>query len=271
METLTFLLGCEGPGEQRRQEWNTLLEWLRVAFPGGPQDAYGNEAALAGKEPENEAEALKRRTLEKQSENNQYTFELVGRVIEEPLTERGQIALEQLAYLEGWETDRMLIDWLEVEEALHPLLQFRTLQTLKRRGASGPLRLPRQGITLELEIERTPLSPNEFPPAVNEVLERVSGQTESETPSLFYFARELWMQFMMAAYGTTDYVALARGEEGELDAWAAALHAQASQTLGGSGSSEQIRESYGITGELRFRSERAERALRAFTQGSLMK
>lgn len=270
METLDFLLGCEGQDEQRRQEWSTLLEWLRVAFPGGAQDAYGNEAALAGEEPESEAQALKRRTLEKQRENAGYAFELVRRVTEEPLTERGQIALEQLAYLEGAETDRLLIEWLQAGE-LHPLLQFRGLQTLKRRGAAGPVRLPREGISLELEIERTPLSPGDFPSAVDEVLERVSDQTDNESPSMFYFARELWMQFMMATYGTNDYVVLIRGEEGELDAWAAALHAQAAEALGGDGNAEQIRDAYGITGELRFRCERAERTLRAFTQGSLIR
>ncbi|WP_037290446.1 hypothetical protein [Saccharibacillus sacchari] len=270
METLDFLMGCEGQDEQRRQEWSTLLEWLRVAFPGGAQDAYGNEAALAGEEPESEAQVLKRRTIEKQRENAGYTFELVRRVTEEPLTERGQIALEQLAYLEGAESDRLLIEWLQAGE-LHPLLQFRGLQTLKRRGASGPVRLPREGISLELEIERTPLSPGDFPSAVDEVLERVSDQTDNESPSMFYFARELWMQFMMATYGTNDYVMLIRGEEGELDAWAAALHAQASEALGGDGNAEQIRDAYGITGELRFRCERAERTLRAFTQGSLIR
>lgn len=270
IETLEFLLGCEGQDEQRRQEWSTLLEWLRVAFPGGAQDAYGNEAALAGEEPESEAQALQRRTLEKQRENPGYAFELVRRVTEEPLTERGQIALEQLAYLEGAETDRLLVEWLQAGE-LHPLLQFRGLQTLKRRGAQGSVRLPREGISLELEIERTPLTPGDFPHAVDEVLERVSDQTDNESPSMFYFARELWMQFMMATYGTHDYAVLIRGEEGELDAWAAALHAQASESLGSDGNADRIREAYGITGELRFRCERAERALRAFTQGSLIR
>ncbi|WP_343044638.1 hypothetical protein [Saccharibacillus qingshengii] len=268
IETLEFLLGCEGQDEQRRQEWSTLLEWLRVAFPGGAQDAYGNEAVLAGEEPEDAAQALKRRTLEKQREDSGYERELLRRVTQEPLTERGQIALEQLAYLEGPETDRELIGWLESEE-LHPLLQFRTLQTLKRRGASGVVRLGRDGITIEPEIERTPLLPHEFPIAVAEVLTRVANQTESGDPSLFYFAREMWMQFVMAAYGTADYEGLIRGGEEEIDAWAAALHAQTSETLEGGGKSEQIRDAYGITGELRFRCERAERSLRAFAKGSL--
>ncbi|GGO05630.1 hypothetical protein [Saccharibacillus kuerlensis] len=266
IETLEFLLGCEGQNEQRREEWNTLLEWLRVAFPGGATDAYNNEAVLAGQEVESEAQALRRRTLEKKQENEGYERELLQRAMEQPLTERGQIAMEQLAYLDDPETDVRLKHWLETGD-LHPLIQFRVLQTLKRRGVSGVIPMLRDGIPLELEIERTPLEPADFPPAVDEVLERVADQADSGDPSLFYFARELWMQFMMAAYGTADYVNLVRGEESELDAWAAALHAQASETLEGAGRAEQIREAYGITGELRFRCERAERSLRVFSRG----
>ncbi|MDO3410210.1 hypothetical protein QWJ34_10595 [Saccharibacillus sp. CPCC 101409] len=268
IETLEFLLGCQGQSESSRQEWSTLLEWLRVAFPGGAQDAYDNAAVLAGEEAaEDPGEVLKRRTLEKQREDAGYAGRLVRRVMEEPMTERGQIALEQLAYLEDASADRELASWLETGD-LHPLLQFRVLQTLKRRGASGPVRLRRNRSVLELEIERTPLSPDEFPPAAGEVLRRVAEQTETSDPSLFYFARELWMQFMMAAYGTPDYVALVREEDSELDAWAAALHARASEALEGGGRAERIREIYGITGELRFRSEQADRALRAFTQSA---
>ncbi len=267
METLEFLLSCEGQNEQRRQEWGTLLDWLRVAFPGGAEDAYGNEAILAGEEPEDRSEVLRRRTLEKQRENADYERELLRRATAEPLTERGQIALEQLSYLEGAETNALLVDWLR-NERLHPLLQFRVLQTLRRRGAAGSVSLRRDGAWLELEIERTPLTPQEFPPAVDDVLVRVADQTDSGDPSLFYFARELWMQFMMASYGTIDYVELIRGEESELDAWAAALHAQASEAVEGGGRAEEIRETYGITGELRFRCERAEKALKAFARSS---
>lgn len=270
MQTLEFLLSCEGQDERRRQEWSTLLEWLRVAFPGGAGDAYRNEAVLAGEEPEDASQALKRRTLEKHREDAGYAERLLLRVMQEPMTERGQIALEQLSYLEDADTDAKLADWME-RETLHPLLQFRVLQTLRRRGATGTVRLPRGGIALELEIERTPLEPHKFPLAVAEVLSRVSQQTENEDPSLFYFARELWMQFMMATYGTTDYENLTRGAESELDAWAAALHAQASETLEGGGQAERIRDAYGITGELRFLCERAEKSLRAFSRGTLQR
>ncbi|OWA33248.1 hypothetical protein B9G55_21415 [Saccharibacillus sp. O16] len=266
METLEFLLGCEGQNEQRRQEWSTLLDWLRVAFPGGSEDAYNNEAVLAGEEPEDRSETLRLRTLEKQRENPHYEQELLQLAASEPLTERGQIALEQLSYLDGAEADAWLADWLR-NEPLHPLLQFRVLQTLRRRGAVGTVAVRRDGTWLELEIERTPLTIQEFPSAVDDVLVRVSDQTDSGDPSLFYFARELWMQFMMAAYGTADYVELIRGEENELDAWAAALHAQASEAVEGGRRAEEIREAYGITGELRFRCERAEKALKTFSRG----
>lgn len=268
METLEFLLGCEGQNDQRRQEWSTLLDWLRVAFPGGAEDAYGNEAVLAGEEPEDRSETLRRRTIEKQRENAGYQAELLRLAMSEPLTEKGQIALEQLAYLDGSEADAELAKWLE-NEPLHPLLQFRVLQTLRRRGMTGSVALRRDGALTELEIERTPLTPQEFPPAVDDVLVRVADQTDSGDPSLFYFARELWMQFMMASYGTSDYASLIRGEENELDAWAAALHAQAVEAVQGGGQAEEIREAYGITGELRFRCERAEKALKTFARGDM--
>lgn len=72
----------------------------------------------------------------------------------------------------------------------HPLLQYRVLQTLRRRGTVGTLAIERAGEKVEIDIESVPLKPDDFPPAVQEVPERVGEQTQVHDPTLFYFAQE---------------------------------------------------------------------------------
>lgn len=53
-----------------------------------------------------------------------------------------------------------------------------------------------------MEIETVPLHSDEFPPQISQVLERVAEQAEVHEPTLYYFAQELWGQFVMSIYGT---------------------------------------------------------------------
>lgn len=148
---------------------------------------------------------------------------------------------------------------------MHPLLQFRVLQTLRKRGTQGSIELLRGQERADIDLEAVPLSPEEFPPQIGLITERVAEQTEVQEPTLYYFAQEMWTQFIMAIYGTDDYHSIVDEHDDEtIDIWAAALHQIVSETLTGSRSDEDIRHLYGVTDTMRFRFEQAYRTMRQF-------
>lgn len=153
---------------------------------------------------------------------------------------------------------------------VHPLLQFRTLQTLRRRGMQGTVNLIRGHETAIVEIESVPLQTEDFPPQVSQVLERVAEQAEVHEPTLYYFAQELWGQFVMSIYGSEEYRKILDGEDALLDIWAGALHQFVSESLNGTRQEEETRGMYGITDGMRFQFEGAYRALKGFVKTSLL-
>lgn len=132
MEILRFLLKCGGQNERHYQEWEALLEWLEAAFPesAGLQGDLGQDI----EEDSDEEEITRRMVSDKVAQDPGYTDKLLASVMNGPLTEQTILALEQLAYLDRPEIDEALVTWLK-ETPLHPLLQFRVLQTLRKRGA----------------------------------------------------------------------------------------------------------------------------------------
>lgn len=262
MEVLRFLLRCSGQNERHYEEWRALLEWLEAAFPeaAAPQ---GSEAFPEETEDPDEAEMTRQMVNEKVAQDAGYADKLLAAVMNGPLNEQTILALEQLAYLDRPEIDAALVDWLQ-ETPLHPLLQFRVLQTLRRRGMEGSIELARGMEDVHIEIDTVPLDPGGFPPAITRILERVADQTEVHEPTLFYFAQELWSQFIMAVYGTSDYESMLDEEESTLDIWAAALHDIVSESLKGFRNEEEVRSLYGITDTMRFRYEGAYRSLKQF-------
>lgn len=269
MELLRFLLQCQGQEERHYEEWQSLLEWLESAFPyaahngAAEAEGQGDEQDL---QEEDMARILARSKLEEDSE---YQSKLLQRVMNEPLSESTILALEQLSYLEGGYIDESLTGWLQ-QAGVHPLLQFRTLQTLRRRGAQGTIGLARGAETAYVEIETVPLTNEEFPPQVSQVLERVAEQAEVHEPALYYFAQELWGQFIMSIYGSAEYRKLLDGEDAQLDIWAGALHQIVSESLNGDRQEEETRAMYGITGSMRFQFEGAYRSLKGFVKSSLL-
>ncbi|MHA6533635.1 hypothetical protein [Paenibacillus sp. BAC0078] len=269
MELLRFLLQCQGQEERHCQEWQSLLEWLESAFPYA---AHNGDAEAEGQGDEHDlqeedmARILAKSKLEEDSE---YQGKLLQRVMNEPLSESTILALEQLSYLEGSHIDEALTGWLR-QAAVHPLVQFRTLQTLRRRGAQGIIGLARGTETAYVEIETVPLTNEEFPPQVSQVLERVAEQAEVHEPTLYYFAQELWGQFIMSIYGSAEYRKLLDGEDAQLDIWAGALHQMVSESLNGNRQEEETRAMYGITGSMRFQFEGAYRSLKGFVKSSLL-
>lgn len=261
VELLQFLLQCQGEDPRHYEEWQALLDWLIGAFPALKDGAVNRQDFEDEEETE---EMLARRLAEaKLAEDTGYADKLLHTVRNKPLSEQTFLALEQLAYLDRPEIDDALIGWITREE-LHPLLQYRVLQTLRRRGTTGTLVFTRGGERIEVEIESIPLKPEDFPPAIQAVLDRVGDQTQVHDPTLFYFAQELWSQFVMALYGTVDYRSLLGEEDAVIDIWAAALHQMVADSLSGSQTDEEIRAMYGITDGLRLRYEQICRTLGKF-------
>lgn len=256
---LEFLLQCQGQDPRLYDEWRALLNWLNDAFPMLQKNAGEND----GDEEDGE-EAMARHHLEaKLAEDEHYAERLIRAVTEKPVSEQTLLGLEQLTYLDRPEVDDALIAWLNRKE-LHPLLQYRVLQTLRRRGMHGTIALFRFGEHVEIEVETVPVKPDEFPGPIQAVLERVGDQTQVHDPTLFYFAQELWDSFIMAIYGTKDYRTLLGDEDAVIDIWAAALHQMVADSLPGGMSEEEIRSLYGVTDHLRLRYEQACRTMRQF-------
>ncbi|NQX45842.1 hypothetical protein HQN87_10910 [Paenibacillus tritici] len=269
MELLRFLLQCQGQEERHYEEWQSLLDWLVAAFPHAAEGGDANEAPAAEEMDLGEEDMARILARAKLEEDADYPDKLLKRVMNEPLSEATVLALEQLSYLEGAGVDEALTGWLQRAE-VHPLLQFRTLQTLRRRGAQGAVRLSRGHEAAEVEIETVPLQNDEFPAQIGQVLERVAEQAEVHEPTLYYFAQELWGQFIMSIYGTADYRKLLDGEDSQLDIWAGALHQMVSESLNGNRNEEETRGLYGITDSMRFQFEGAYRSLRGFVKSSLL-
>lgn len=265
-EILGFLLQCQGQDERHYEEWQALLEWLEAAFPSAGEDGYGGSDE--GADEEDESEITRRKVQEKLAQDAGYADKLLDTVMNGPLTEQTVLALEQLAYLDRPEVDEALTGWLK-ERPLHPLLQFRVLQTLRRRGLSGTLTLPRGSEKAEVELNEVPLGPGDFPESLQHILERVAEKTEVHEPTLYYFAQELWSQYIMAVYGTSDYRSMLDGSDDTADIWAAALHDTVSESLKGIRNEEEIRAAYGITDTMRFRYEQAYRSIRQFVSAGI--
>ena len=271
---LRFLLDCRGQDGEAYGEWRRLLRWLEAVFPelaarsGGPaaDEAFsGTEGGTAGApedEPPDDEEAMRGRALKPRGDGDrELARRVIGELKQSPRLEQRLLALEKAVYLDDPEVDREILEWL-LGEPMHPSVQFRALQTLRRRGVTGRVLLNRAGEQVELEIERTPLKPEDYPPAAGEVLERACRSSESYDPTLPQFARELWDEILKSIYGTSDYEWMASGEEEAVDCWAAALHLMVQTAAYGRADEAEIRAAYGIPESLRFRFEQACRAVR---------
>lgn len=273
IELLDFLLQCQGQDERQLEEWQSLLGWLRTTFPEAAHHrssesefAEEGHGEAAGADTEQQ---MRERVRLKQAEDRNYEEGLLKTAMERPVSERTLLALEQLSYLEQPEIDDRLVDWLQQDRQIHPLIQFRIVQTLRRRGYRGTIHYMHQHERVDIEVDIVPLDPTEFPLPFIQILERVSDKAEVSAPNLFYFAQELWSQFIMSIYGTQNYLWISRGDDAEIDIWAAALHQTVAEALEGSSDEEETRTLYGVTDNIRFRYEQAYRAMKQFVSGQM--
>lgn len=259
-ELLRFLLQCQGEDERHYEEWTSLLNWLEMAFPEAG-DGDGLVAAPEQEDPDEEA-LIREQYLNPREQDEAYVQQVLYIMKNHPMPDQQLLALERCVYIQAPAIDEEIVEWLTGDPAIHPVVQFHALQCLRKRGASGKIELERMGETAELEIEKTPLSMDDFPAAVSQIIERVESVTESDDPTLPHFARELWKQSIQFLYGTTSFEWMIGGDEEWVDCYAAALHHVLLLTVYGKADDDFIRETYSITEPLRFRYEQACRTLR---------
>lgn len=251
---LQFLLQCRGQDERHYEEWNSLLGWLDMAFP---------EAGEGNEDEEHDAEeaSMRAQLLNPPEQDEAYVKQVLYIMQHHPMIDQQMLAIERAAYIQEANIDETMIRWLETSQ-VHPVVQFKALQCLRKRGATGTIALTRLDERIQLEIEDTPLSMEEFPQPITQIMERIERVTEVEDPTLPHFARELWKESLQFLYGTSAYRWMLADEESTIDCYAAALHLTLSLTVYGTANDDDIRDTYGITDALRFRYEQACRTLR---------
>lgn len=258
---LQFLIGCQQPDERLHEEWIALLQWLQTMFP----ESLFEEEHGTGEDEWTEADMLRERLAAKASQDSGYAERLLDMLKSRQSLENQLLALDQLALLEHSELNitASLVEWL-TEREWHPLIQYKGLQTLKLRGMTGMLELRKNGETLLVNVEDTPLSFEDFPSIVNEIMDRVQEISQTNQPALAYFAQETWNEFLAFIYGTSSYRQMLRQDREYVDVWASALHLVLLQRVFHTGDKEEIFDLYGITGAMEFQWEQAYRIMQQF-------
>jgi len=257
-ELLRFLLNCQGEERQYALEWGNLLSWLEQAFPS--HDAADQDEL---DDSDNLEQQFRRAALGDYGsiEASEAAAKVMNMLRDATSTDQHFLALERAEFIDSDELDAELVQWLSTAK-LHPALQFKTLQTLKKRGATGTVSLERLGEQVEVDIEDTPLSLGQFPPAVMAILDKVVLALESVDVTMPILVTELWQQCMECLYGTRSYGWMLNEDEYIEDCFAAGLHTTIELVVYGRAVEDDIREIYGITDQYRFRYEQANRIIR---------
>ncbi|MFD2116504.1 hypothetical protein ACFSTH_07530 [Paenibacillus yanchengensis] len=287
-QLIRFLLQCKGLEETHYEEWNNLLDWLEMAFPSATySDSPCNEenyklevhtrseeideqtakyleqfgAELDDSEGELREKLIRSMQLDPVDEN--FANQIVYIIKNHPVLEQQLLALERAAYLDVPHIEQHLVEWLE-QEKVHPVLQFKTLQCLKRRKHDQVITMERMNEKVQLSVMDTPLQFEEFPPSVQTILQQTQEQVEVQDVTLPYFAKELWRECVEFLYGTSYYNRFII-EPLAIPCLAAALHEILCLTVYGEANETEIRERYHIDDSLRFGYEQAARLLRQVT------
>ncbi|MUG69086.1 hypothetical protein [Paenibacillus validus] len=259
MKMLRFLLGCRSDDVTAREEWQSLLGWLQMMFP----DIALKNQDQPDEEDESESDLLRQQMLAKGEQSEAYAQRLLESIRSQHAPDKLMLALDQLAFLEHPGIDETLTGWLE-EEELHPLIQFKTLQTLKKRGAAGSVSIRKNGEDVICDIEDTPENFERFPSQIQDIIARVQEISEMNHPALAYFASEMWNEFLAYIYGTSAYRQMLRQDAACVDVWAAALHLTLLEHVFEGGDKAELMELYGITSELSFQWEQSYRIMQHF-------
>lgn len=253
---LRFLLECRYDDSMQREEWKMLLTWLQTHTGAGSglPDGQGEEAE------ESEEELLRILVQSKSLARQDYAENLLKFLSEPHSTEQQMAALEQLAYADHPEIESALISWLERQQ-LHPHLQFRVLQILKRRGFCGQVAVLRNGDILNIDVQSVPNDFNDFPQNIRDVLARMQPILEIHYPALSEYAEQMWIDFLIFLFGTEQYAQLAAANDEQINVWAGALHFHLTRTMFGETEERETKKLYGITEEWDSFWEKAQRMI----------
>lgn len=260
-ELLRFLLRVDSGDPRNHEEWETLLDWITTIMT----EADHGAGTIGETEEEGwtEEELLRKEAERKKAADEGYVSRLLDTLTTAGSLDQILLALGQLSYVQHPDIEPAMIRWLE-SERLHPYILFKALQTLKRRGAAGLVRIGTQGETRELAIEDTPLGIWEFPEAIAAVLRRVQESCAISEPALGFFAEETWAEFLAFVYASPLYNRLAEMDEGSREAWAAALHGSLRKAMENDADEQEMLKLYGVTEARTMEFKQAGQALDAF-------
>ncbi|MGO4498138.1 hypothetical protein AB4114_19820 [Paenibacillus sp. 2RAB27] len=261
LEILTFLLQFPNVDANKSDQWEALRHWLLTMFP---ETMFSS--SVTEEEDSEEESALLRQYIHDKSASDDGAFVLkLQNMLQEGSLEGQVSALEQLAFIEQPEVSEFVKTWL-CERPRHPHLQFKALQTLKQMGEHGLIEFPKNGRTVLVEIDETPLTAEDFPLRIRDMIRRVGDISEISQPDFVYFATQTWQEFLAYAYGTSIYTELLRAEESAVDVWASALHAILQDKLFGTVDRDELLETYGIVDAMTLQWKRAHNVLTAFVK-----
>lgn len=260
LDMLTFLLKFPTTDANKSDQWEALRHWLLTMFP----ETMFPDTVID--EEDIEESALMRQYIHEKAASDDGAFVLkLQKMLQQGTLEEQVNALEQLAFFEQSEMNRFVKDWL-CERPRHPHLQFKALQTLKQMGEQGLVEFPKHGKTVLVDIEETPLTAEDFPLRIRDMIRRVGDISEISQPDFVYFATQTWQEFLAYAYGTSIYIELLRSEESAVDVWASALHAILQEKLFGTVDREELLDTYGIVDAMTLQWKRAHNVLSAFVK-----
>ncbi|MFD0694150.1 hypothetical protein ACFQZT_08595 [Paenibacillus sp. GCM10027628] len=258
LQLLTFLLQFPNVDTNKTDQWEALFNWLQTMHP----ETVFPSAPTTYEEVEEEEVLLRQYIQEKTTDDAAYVEKLLG-MLREGSLEQQVTALEQLAYVELPDASLAVKQWVS-EKARHPHIQFKALQTLRQMGERGIIEMPKNGIKVAVDIEETPLCPEDFPAQIRDMIRRVGEISEMDQPDFVFFAGQSWQEFLAYAYGTSVYTDLLKPEEGAVDIWASALHAALQERLFGTPNREELLENYGIVDSMKLQWKRAHLTLQTF-------
>jgi hypothetical protein len=199
-----------------------LHTWLSMLLP---KNEWGDNWQSREDETVDEAQDEQQLWLEsvrtKSRNKPEYTSQLLTDLHQGSM-EKQIIALEQLAYMQDEGIAIAICHWLE-QEARHPFLQFRALQSLKLQNQLGKISLPREQGSLSVMIEHTPLRIEQFPSNILLVLSLLQDRGEVEQLDFIEFATQTWHEFLIFHYGTLFYRSLTEMNVKSAAIWASAL------------------------------------------------
>lgn len=255
IELLRFLLECNSGDGRADDEWRALHDWLLTLSP---------ELSVPVDEAEEltEEDLLKEHLKYKTIGDPAYVEGLLEFFEKPTAPEKQLLALEQLRHLEHPRIDETIKKWL-TRRSLPPYMQFKALQMLKLRGASGTIRIHKNGETVVLELQDTPVRADEFPTAFGDIFDRIQSISMDNDPGLMAFTEQTWEEFLSYLFGTRAYLQLAKEDPAAYDAYAGAFHLMLAESTVGA-DEQAIRELYGITSELEAVWQRARKLCGAF-------